>query len=141
MNVPRDAREVYVNKDGEPIAFCPKESIGLTDLRRAQFFTANKERLAQLEERAAEKGPDFAVVCIDVDDPTWTDLVEQLMPGQDWSAIRATGAAPVARGIVTREPIVTLVEALYPAAGDPPEGAFTVVFAAGGATFFSARDQ
>lgn len=41
MNTPPDAREVYCDEQGEPIAYCPKDSLGLTDIQRATFFRLN----------------------------------------------------------------------------------------------------
>ncbi len=34
---------------------------------------------------------EVAVVAIDVDDPSWSLLVDRLMPGHDWQAIRDEG--------------------------------------------------
>jgi len=110
--IPRDAREVYCNEEGEPIAFCPKESIGLTDVMRAQFYLLNKERLAQLAKRAKEKGPTFGVICIDVSDRTFSEVVEELMPGHDWAA---EGPGPVARGVVPDVLLRSIAECFYPA--------------------------
>ena len=54
------------------------------------------------------------LVCIDVDDSNWTHLVDHLMPGQDWDAIRARGETPVASGSVS----INLREYLCEAAPD-----------------------
>jgi len=143
--VPKDAREVYLNEKGEPIAWCPKEGIGVTDLERGQFYTINKGRLIQLAARAREKneigdGP-WAVVCVDVDDKTWAPLVDMLMPGHDWDAIRAQGEHPIARGVVPLKLLKDVVENFYPAAKDEfvSDEINTVVFAAGGASVFHPR--
>ena len=93
--IPRDAREVYCNEEGEPIAFCPKESIGLTDVMRAQFYLLNKERLAQLAKRAKEKGPTFGVICIDVCEPhggivhheRYKDAADFLSHPEEWCPV------------------------------------------------------
>lgn len=134
--IPRDAREVYCNEKGEPIAYCPKESIGLGDLERGSLYAFTRERLLELRNRAVEKGPDFVVACFDVDDRIWTPVVEQLMPGHDWDVYRRRGETPIARGVVPRGFIVELIATTYPAAGDAPPGAFIAVFASGGATYF-----
>ena len=132
-DIPKDAREVYCNEKGEPIAFCPKESIGLTDLKRAEFYSLNKDRLQEMLERVKTvKGPDFCVICIDVDDPTWKLLVDLLMPDHDWEAYRTKGETPVARGIVPREIVQDAAEAFYQAALPLPEGQFISIFAAQG---------
>jgi hypothetical protein len=129
--VPKDAREVYCNDKGEPIAFCPKDSIGLGDLHRAQLYGLNKERLAELLERAKVKGADFCAICIDVDDPAWTTLVDVLMPGHDWDAYRKRGETPVARGVVPRG-IVEEAAKYYQAVLPLPTEPFIAVFASGG---------
>ena len=120
--IPRDAREVYCNDRGDPVAFCPADGIGLSDLERGRFYgLVNDARLRALSERArtktAETGTQHLVVAIDVDDPSWADLVGTLMPGFDWDAIRKRGEHPIARGVVPAEPMVDLVAATYPAAG------------------------
>ncbi len=130
--IPKDAREVYLNDKGEPIAFCPKESLSITDIERARFYALNEQRMLELLARAIEKGPEFVAICIDVDDPCWTEIVDALMPGYDWDSIRQRGEKPVARGVVPRDIVVWTVEHCYPAALPVPDGPFIAVFAAGG---------
>jgi hypothetical protein len=142
--IPKDAREVYCNEKGEPIAYCPKESIGITDLERAHFYGLNRERLEQLAARARDKtresGVRYGVVCIDVDDRTWTPLVDILMPGHDWDAYRRRNEKPVARGVVPQELLVKTVESIYPAAGKFPSDKVSIcVFAAGGIAIMSSE--
>lgn len=70
---------------------------------RDDFYELNKHRLAELAMHAIKRGTppvDFAVVCIDVDDPSWTEVVDYLMPGADWNQFRSRGEKPVARGTV-----------------------------------------
>lgn len=146
-NIPRDAREIYCNDKGEPIAYCPVDSLGVTDLQRAEFHRVNEMRLAQLAVRARtkhahEKGPGFCVVCIDVDDPTWTFLVDALMPGHDWQAYRDRGETPIARGVVPVSLIVDIVTECYPAAGELHTDATNIlVFAAGGIAIIADRNK
>lgn len=136
--IPRDAREVYRNERGEPVAYCPKDGLGVTDLLRGEFWhVQDHARMRQLAVRAKEKtaqtGKQHLVVCIDVDDPTWTDLVDMLMPGHDWNVYRNRGERPVARGVVPAAPMAEVVASAYPAAGDVPlDRTCTLVFAAGG---------
>lgn len=137
--IPSDAREVYNDAEGNPIAFCPVEGLGITDIQRASFFNENKVRLAELEARAETKSEPSVVICIDVDDATWSDVVNLLMPAHDWHSIRARGETPVARGVVPRDLVLDLAKRYNPAAGEAPPGAFSAVFAAGGITFFQAR--
>ncbi len=116
--IPRDAREVCVNEKGEPIAFIPKESIGLGDVARGQFYLLNRSRLLQLATRAKEKGREFGVICLDVDDKTFAEVVKELMPGEDWSVYRARGEKPVARGVVPDRLLRAIAEAFFPACLD-----------------------
>ena len=129
--IPKDAREVYTNEKGKPIAYCPRDGIGITDLQRIEFYQPNKDRLAELQARARQRGESVAIA-IDVDDPTWRQLVDLLMPGHDWQLIRDRGESPVARGVVPTDLITKVVAEVYPAAGEVTDGAI-VVFAAGGA--------
>lgn len=130
----RNAREVYLNERGEPVAFCPPDSVGLTDLCRMEFYDRNRVRLNEMAEKARLRGQGDVVVCIDVDDPTWTELVDHLMPGHDWASYRARGEQPVARGIVKRQGMEEIVLAAYPAAGKFHDDGRTnvLIFAAGG---------
>lgn len=135
--IPKDAREVYCNEKGEAIAYCPKDSLGVTDLERAHFYGLNQERLEQLAVRAGEKtretGVRQGVICIDVDDRAWTPLVDILMPGYDWGAVRARGEKPVARGVVPEDLLKKTIETAYPAAGELAKYKTNIcVFAAGG---------
>ncbi len=70
---------------------------------RHRMFTASLEKLKEKAQKALgvhKMHPDdFVAVCISVDS-NWRPLVDKLMPGADWDAIRATGAEPVAMGIV-----------------------------------------
>lgn len=149
--IPADAREVYCNEQGEPIAYCPRDSIGITDLQRANFYNVNHTRLTQLAKRAREKTKDsdtlpkpwrnieHCVVCIDVEDLIWNFLVNLLMPEYDWDAIRARGEHPIARGVVPLAIIENAINQIYPAAGSPiPEVTNIAILAAGGAAWTAA---
>lgn len=68
---------------------------------RDAFFQPNRERLEQMAWRALQRGltpEQFVTVCIDVDDPSWTEIVDLLMPGYNWQEYRDRGEKPVARG-------------------------------------------
>ncbi len=72
---------------------------------RQELFTLNKSRLKILAAKALDRGLEanqFAVICIDVDDSTWTEEVDMLMPQHDWQQYRNRGERPVARGSVTK---------------------------------------
>lgn len=140
--IPKEAREIYLNDKGEPIAWCPKDSLGLVDIQRAQFYRLNEKRLHELSRRAQEKSWQTeeiqCVVCIDVDDPVWAPLVDLLMPGHDWDAYRRRGETPVARGVVPLAPIRESVDMVYPASSDAfsSNRVNVVMFACGGASVF-----
>lgn len=144
--IPKDAREVYLDeKSGEPIAYCPKESLGLTDIHRAEFYALNKDRLAQLARRARERtrdeGSAWCVVCINVDDPIFTFLVDLLMPGHPWQEYRDRGETPVARGVVPLDLLATVTKEIYPAAGDVIEGRVNIFVCASGGIAIIAADE
>lgn len=112
---------------------------------RNEFYNQNEGRLAELAWKAINvrhlSTNDFAIVCIDVDDKSWTELVDELMPGYDWNQFRRKGQKPVARGIVTRSTvdyIAKVVPDIAPALKTiyPPEIACGIVMAAKGATVY-----
>lgn len=140
-DIPKTAREVYYDAQGEPIAYCPEDGIGVTDLERGAFWSMqDKQRMRELAARARAKEADpayegqrFVVVCIDVDDSGWRRLVDHLMPGADWQQYRDRGERPVARGVVPRDFIAKVIADLYPAAGRLRDDVTNVVvFASGG---------
>lgn len=109
------------------------------------FFQLNKKRLEELAHRAIhvlKMGPeDFVIVCIEVDDPNWTELADYLVPNQDWQKFRDRGEIPVARGSVLsnirefiNEMVPDITEALY---RKLPEGNVrAVVMGSGGASVY-----
>lgn len=111
---------------------------------RNRLFSTQVQRLAHLAYQAIRRGhtpDDIMVVCIEVDDPTWTPLVQHLMPDYDWEAIRKTGQEPIARGIVTmslRDYLSATVPTVAPAFDMPrKEGEVIVaVMAGGGASIY-----
>lgn len=52
---------------------------------------------------------DYLIVVLNVDDANGGALAENLMPGHDWSAIRALGQIPYARGMAERSGIAEVV--------------------------------
>jgi len=48
-----------------------------------------------------KKNSEIVLVCIQVDDKNWRDIVEQLMPDQDWQQVRDQGIDPVLYGSAT----------------------------------------
>lgn len=111
---------------------------------RQELFELNKERLEQLAFRATRKGlklDQFLVVCIDVYDSTWTELVNLLMPNADWQQIRDRGEKPIARGTVRAELadyLCEIVPGIASALRNPAEGgqAKTVIMGAKGASVY-----
>lgn len=119
------------------------------DLGRQRLYDLNETRLAQLAYRALRRGvspDDLFIVCIDVDDESWRDLVEELMPGHDWQEYRDRGETPVARGSVTsgiREYLSEVVPDIKNALNGPlPKDAIRViVMAEGGAAVHLIQPQ
>lgn len=111
---------------------------------RQILYDLNRQRLAELAFRAIQRGrknDEIMIVCIDVDDPVWSFLVDELMPGYDWQSIRDRGEKPVARGSVSAimaellsDFVPNLAQALV---GPPPSGHVRVaVLGAGGASIY-----
>ncbi len=112
---------------------------------RHNLYLANLPALRKLYIRATDRGlsgREFMLVCIDADDPTWTDMVDSLMPGEDWQHYRDRGEKPVARGSVDRAGMADYLSKAVPAIGTllldgPGEGAVhVVVMADGGASVY-----
>jgi len=94
--------------------------------------------------RAIKRGlsrEQFVVVAIDIDDPTWTEVVDAIMPGYNWQEIRERGEKPVARGSVRAEIIDCLgdvVPDIKPSLTcSLPEGAVrAIIMGSGGASVY-----
>ena len=92
------------------------------------------EHLAEFGEAAAaagHTGETAILIFIEVDGPLRA-LVDLLMPGYDWTPIRALGGPAIAGGISLRAPCVRAVSEAYPSlaaqlAKDPPPGNIHVV--------------
>lgn len=116
-----------------------------TTAERHNLYLLNEQRLKELAHRAiffhGRKPHEFVIVCIDVDDPNWTELVDFLMPGADWQQFRDRGEKPVARGSAlgpVREYLANCVPGIAAGMfGDLPDGIVrAVVMAAGGASLY-----
>ncbi len=73
----------------------------------------NADRVAHFKRRLTERGhqpAEAVIVLVNVDDHLGADVAEGLMPGHDWSSIRAWGMVPYARGLADREWIQKVVE-------------------------------
>lgn len=111
---------------------------------REELFQLNKERLEHMAFRAIKKGlspTDFVAVCIDVDDLSWTEVVDALMPGHNWQEYRDRGEKPVARGTVIAgitEYLSAVVPTIAPAlTGHLPTGVVrAIVMGDGGASVY-----
>lgn len=63
------------------------------------------DRIRHFEGRIETLGlspADYLIVALNVDDANGAALADVLMPGYDWSAIRASGAVPFAHGLTSR---------------------------------------
>lgn len=111
---------------------------------REELFQLNKDRLEHMAFRALKKGmsnEDFVAVCIDVDDPSWTEVVDLLMPGHNWQEYRDRGEKPVARGTamaVINEYLSEVVPDIAPVlVGHLPTGVVrAIVMGDGGASVY-----
>lgn len=68
-----------------------------------QLLFECREYLGQAAEKffKAKLNPnEYTFVCINADDPTWTALVNIILPGHDWQSIRDKGLIPLARAVV-----------------------------------------
>ena len=112
---------------------------------RKEMFEESKIRLERLAYKAIHDrkmgAEEFIVVCIDVDDPAWTDLAFHLMPGTDWQQYRNLGQRPMARGIVLAyicgylgEVVPAIKEALFRKL--PENTARAVIMGGGGASVY-----
>jgi len=114
---------------------------------RHNLFLADQFRLEQFAYRAVNElnhAPhNIFIVCIDVDDTAWTELVDVLMPGYDWQSIRDQGQKPVARGIVQAEGMIDYIRETVPDIQKAVnainiDGTVTsIVMTAGGASVYS----
>jgi len=115
-------------------------------LQREELFKINEERLKELAYRAIHvlkmDPKEFVVVCIDVDDPTWTEIVDVLMPNENWQRFRDRGEIPIARGSVYKEGICGFLKEVVPDISEslsvePPEGdVFAIIMGDGGASVY-----
>lgn len=116
------------------------------EVHREVLWRENKERLAELAWRALHvkhlDHPSFFVICIDVDDPNWKDLVDTLMPGHDWQAYRDRNELPCARGSVMRDTVGEYIARTVPVLADallnpePSTLVQAVILGAGGASMY-----
>lgn len=108
--------------------------------KRNHLFELNKERLEHFAVRILERGQslgEFYIVCIDVDDPSWTEVVEALMPNHNWQVIRDRGEKPVARGTAYVQGLKNYLTRTVPdietgLTGPIPEGTIRVLVMAEG---------
>lgn len=76
------------------------------DINCREVLRAQIDRVRHFERRIAERGLSAAsvlIVLINVDTTYGGPLADSLMPGADWSEVRARGETPFARGIVERD--------------------------------------
>lgn len=114
-------------------ALCPTCSeLGLR--HRSALYALQAEHLQELQQRAAAKAEPSAVICIDLDDPEWTWLVDALMPGVEWQQYRDRGELPIARGIVPRELLSETIKTHCNL--DTPATPFVACFGGGGVSVY-----
>ena len=91
--------------------------ISAGEKQRDIFFQHSRKRLTQIAYRALQQGhnsQDMVLTFIDVDDPTWTTIVDALMPGHNWQEYRDRGEKPMARGSAYADGIIDVISELAP---------------------------
>ena len=74
--------------------------------KRHKLFLHCVEYFTRLAAKYYAQGKDpntYTLLCINVDDPWWTGLAEDLMPDENWQPYRDRGELPLARGAVTSD--------------------------------------
>lgn len=132
--------------DGKLVLEDPVGFAVMSSVERFNLYNADPESVKRLEARAQEKSKDgvlFSVIIIDVDVATWTELVDMLMPSNDWQQFRDRGEKPIARGVVPRTlltDMLGIVDENAKVLPDPfPTGVLTAVFGMGGVTVFEPK--
>lgn len=112
---------------------------------RDYFFQPNKDPFEHMAYKAIKAGlasHEFILVAIDVDDPTWSDLVDKIMSGVDWRAKRDRGELKIVRSALFVENTVDYLCHVCPDITPAfinkiPDGFVrTVVLADGGASVY-----
>lgn len=88
----------------DPAALAFVRAVERENVRRLIVDT-QLDRVRHFERRLRHLGlspAEYLIVILNVDDANGAALADVLMPGYDWSAIRATGQTPIARGLASR---------------------------------------
>ena len=94
------------------------------NVRRA-LAEVHRDRVEHFARRIAERGgspSEMVIVVLNVDDHHGGQLAEALMPGHDWSPIRARGETPFARGLAGRPGLQELFDGACPPAANDLRG-------------------
>lgn len=112
---------------------------------RELFYQQNINRLEHMAFRTIKKGllrDQFVMVAIDVDDLSWTEIVDVLMPDHNWQEYRDRGEKPVARGSALAAPLISYLSHVVPDIETaltmplPDRVVRTIVMAEGGASVY-----
>lgn len=103
-------RAVVREVDGRLVLFDPDalaivRAVERENIRRFLSETEPRGRIQYFAGRVVQRGDTgylFLIVMLCVDDPNGAALADILMPGHDWSAYRARGEQPWARGLTSR---------------------------------------
>lgn len=88
----------------DPFAVAVLRAVERENVRR-MLVAHQRERVQHFTGRIRDLGlspTEYLIVILNVDDPNGAALAEILMPGHDWSPIRASGQVPFARGLASR---------------------------------------
>lgn len=122
-----------------------KEEPSRIEARQA-LFELDRDRLEHFSYRAIHlrglQPSEFVAICIEVDDPAWTDLANHLVPNGNWQELRDRGQIPVARGTAMAEGIMELLRGVVPDIAPaldqelPPGAVRAIVCGSGGASVY-----
>lgn len=117
----------------------------MTIEQREILYQQNVERLEHIAFRQIKKGMShdaFVMVAIDMDDPEWSDVGDDLMPGENWQQYRDRGEKPIARGAAMADPLVDYISEVVPDVAPALKGPLpervvrAIVMAYGGASVY-----
>jgi hypothetical protein len=105
----------------DPDALAVARAVARENVRRLLITPEVRERIrhfaGRIKEPHADEGTRLLIVWLCVDDPSGAAIAEILMPGHDWSAIRARGEVPFARGLAERAGVQAMLDSVTPTAG------------------------
>lgn len=125
-----------------PVEYSIIRAVERENVRRMLVVTQLK-RVGHFEGRLRELGlssADYLIVVLNVDDGNGAALADVLMPGHDWSEIRARGEIPFARGLASRPELQKALDGDAATELSAIDGTAVLVMDRGIITAFAASD-